>query len=457
MAKEIISLHVGQAGVHMGYALWELMTAEHYIKVDGTAAQDADKEELLLSSPCFQHTAKGKFVPRTVIIDLDPMPIEEIKSGIYRNLFHANSLVSGMEDAANNFARGFFTIGNTISEKIGHEIRRNFECCDNAIGLQIFRSLGGGTGSGLTAAIFDHLSDYAKTVRVEYPIYPSPTLSSCPVEPYNSILGEHFCMDDVDISFLIDNESLYEIYYKTLAVKQPTSHDINRLIAQVSSSFTSASRYPCSITNDITTMQTNLVPFPRIHFPLISMAPLTSHEKASHETSTTQEITGDAFKKHNQLMKVDLSQGKYMSCSLVFRGDICQSDVFTALNKMKGSKNIRWVEWVPTAFKVGMMDRPIVTVKGSRLPAVNRSVTMLTNNSAIGTAIEKIVRRFKILYSKRAFVHWFVGEGLEESEFGESILNISGLIKDYEECARSTSSLDETAGDEGNTTEMTEN
>ena len=430
-----ISLHIGQAGIQMGSALWELLSAEHYIGNDGYPAADAEEDELHQSKSFFNETAKGMFVPRSIMVDLEPIVVDEIRTGYYRGLFHADSLISGFEDAANNFARGFFTIGNLITSKVTEEIRRAIEACDSVQSIMFYRSLGGGTGSGLTAALFDYLSEFSKTVRCEVPIYPSPTLTSATVEPINCILGQHFVMDDVDLSFLIDNEALYDIYYSQLLMKNPTLHDINRLIALVCSSATAPSRFPSIVDNDLNAMTTNLIPFPRIHFPLINLAPVASHYKSSHENNSTIEIINDVFKKQNQLVRVDPSLGRYMSCSLLLRGDISIPDVYQALGNIKNRKDIKWVDWLPTAFKVGLIMKPITTVISSKIASPRRSVTMLTNSSVVGQAFHKIVHRFHVLYNKRAFVHWFVGEGLEEVEFSEALLNLANLVKDYEECS----------------------
>lgn len=62
----------------------------------------------------FSETGAGKHVPRAVFVDLEPTVIDEVRTGTYRQLFHPEQLISGKEDAANNFARGHYTSINNF-------------------------------------------------------------------------------------------------------------------------------------------------------------------------------------------------------------------------------------------------------------------------------------------------------------------------------------------------------
>lgn len=72
----------------------------------------------------FTETSNGKYVPRSIFVDLDPSPIDEIRTGNYRQLFHPELLISGKEDAANNYARGHYTIGKEMIDSVIDRIRR---------------------------------------------------------------------------------------------------------------------------------------------------------------------------------------------------------------------------------------------------------------------------------------------------------------------------------------------
>ena len=85
---------------------------------------------------------------------------------------------------------------------------------------------------------------------------------------------------------------------------------LRRLIAQVISSLTASLRFDGALNVDVTEFQTNLVPYPRIHFMLSSYSPVISAEKAYHEQLSVAEITNSAFEPASMMAKCDPRHGK---------------------------------------------------------------------------------------------------------------------------------------------------
>jgi hypothetical protein len=157
-------------------------------------------------------------------------------------------------------------------------------------------------------------------------------------------------------------------------------------------------------------------------------------------------------------VKCDPRQGKYMACCLLYRGDVVPKDCNAAIASIKTKRTIQFVDWCPTGFKLGICNQPPELVPGGDTAKVSRSLCMLSNTTAIASAwarLDQKVRlplfslssfvcgerkadeplaffllQFDLLYSKRAFVHWYVGEGMEEgkSPFSSPMLFVPLLI-----------------------------
>jgi len=111
-------------------------------------------------------------------LDLEPTVIDEVRTGTYRQLFHPEQLISGKEDAANNFARGHYTIGREIVDLCLDRIRKLADNCTGLQGFLVFQAVGGGCGSGLGSLLLERLSvDYGKKSKLGFTVYPSPQVS----------------------------------------------------------------------------------------------------------------------------------------------------------------------------------------------------------------------------------------------------------------------------------------
>lgn len=365
--------------------------------------------------------------------------VDEVRTGTYRQLFHPEQLITGKEDAANNYARGHYTVGKEAIDLTMDRIRRLADICTGLQGFIIFHSIGGGTGSGFGSLLLERLAvDYGKKTKLEVNIYPAPQVSTAIVEPYNSILTTHCSLEFSDVAFLMDNEAIYDICVRNLDIARPTYTNLNRLIAQIVSSLTSSLRFDGALNVDLSEFQTNLVPYPRIHFPVVNYAPVISAEKAYHEQLSVGELTNSCFEPSNQMVKCDPRHGKYMACCMMYRGDVVPKNVNSAIASIKSKRTIQFVDWCPTGFKIGINYQPPCVVPGGDLAKVQRALCMISNTTAIQEAWARLNHKFDLMYAKRAFVHWYVGEGMEEGEFSEAREDLAALEKDYEEVGEET-------------------
>merc|ERR1711988_1968692 len=202
-----------------------------------------------------------------------------VRTGTYRQLYHPEQLISGKEDAANNYARGHYTVGKEIVDLALDRLRKPADQCTGLQGFLMFNTVGGGTGSGLGSLLLERLSvDYGKKSKLGFCVYPSPQVSTAVVEPYNAVLATHSLLEHTDVAVMLDNEALYDICRRCLDIERPTYTNLNRLIGQVISSLTASLRFDGALNVDLTEFQTNLVPYPRIHFMVSSYAPVICRE-----------------------------------------------------------------------------------------------------------------------------------------------------------------------------------
>merc|ERR1719499_924041 len=209
------------------------------------------------------------------------------------------------------------------------------------------------------------------------------------------------------------------------------------IIAKVISSMTASLRFDGELNVDLGEFQTNLVPFPRLHFMTTALAPVVSKKKASHEAQTVREITDHVFQPQNMLVKYadfDPVEDKYMAISINYRGKIMSKEANTTVQWLKQNNKVSFVEWCPTGFKIGLNSTPAAPLDEAEevMAKAERTAVMIGNNIAVNRVFtERINKKYDMMYSQRAFVHRYVGEGMEEGEFSEAREDLGFLEKDY--------------------------
>merc|ERR1712113_258361 len=373
--------------------------------------------------------------------DLEPGTMDSVRSGPFGQIFRPDNFVFGQSGAGNNWAKGHYTEGAELIEEALDVVRKEVENCDCPQGFQICHSLGGGTGSGMGTLVLLKLRDaYPDRILCTFSVYPSPKVSDTVVEPYNAVLSSHQLLEYADETFVIDNEALYNISHNVLKQNAPTYADLNYLISCVMAGVTASLRFPGKLNGDLRKLGVNLVPFPRLHFFLVSQAPLLAAEQSSKVRVTVQELTSQSYSARNFFSNVKPDDGKYLASSFCFRGGMTTNDVDENMDKLQNKQGDDFVEWIPNNIKSSIVETPPLTSE--------MSATFIANTTALKGIFQRLATQFGAMYRRKAFLHWYKGEGMDEMEFQEADKNVRDLITEYQDKQDAVVDLDGDEDDE---------
>ncbi|CAF4335203.1 unnamed protein product [Rotaria sp. Silwood2] len=374
--REIITIQVGQAGNSIGEKFWELACDEHGIDRCGNFHGESDLQ-LERINVYFTEVRNQHYVPRSIFIDLDQTSINKIQNSNNKNLFNPEFLINGKMSASNNFAKGYFTEGVEMLPELMDIIRKIAEECDLVHGFQFLHSISGGVGGGLGSLLIDNIrQEYSDRILKSYSIFPALSMSQVVVEPYNAVLT------------------------------------MNR-----------------QLNMDLRKLAVNMIPFPTLHFLTTSFSPLHARQIVRYQNINEHMLIKQMFNINNQMLAFNPQHGKYLTATGIFRGRTLSLKLLHDLIS-KEKTHQHFIQWIPNNCKIAHCDIP---PKG-----LSRSVTGIANNTGIIKQFDYILQPFTKLFQRRAFIHWFIGEGMEEIELIDGENRIKDLIKDYQQYEKTT-------------------
>jgi len=426
MGREIVCIAGGQCGNQIGAKFWEVVCKEHGIDTKGNYDGDKDSQ-LERINVYFNEATGGRYVPRAILMDLEPGTMDSVRAGEFGCIFRPDNFVFGQSGAGNNWAKGHYTEGAELIDSVLDVVRKEAEGSDCLQGFQITHSLGGGTGSGMgTLLIAKIREEYPDRIMCTFSVFPSPKVSDTVVEPYNATLSIHQLVENADEVMVIDNEALYDICFRTLKLTTPTYGDLNHLVSAAMSGVTCGLRFPGQLNGDLRKLAVNLIPFPRLHFFMIGFAPLVARSSQQYRESTVAELTTQMFDAKNMMCAADPRHGRYLTASALYRGaTISTKEVDEQMVNVQQKNSSYFVEWIPNNIKSSVCD-----VAPSNL---TMAVTFLGNSTSIMDMFKRVIEQFTLMFRRKAFLHWYTGEGMDEMEFTEAESNLNDLVSEYQQ------------------------
>jgi len=191
------------------------------------------------------------------------------------------------------------------------------------------------------------------------------------------------------------------------------------------SGITASLRFSGKLNGDLRKMGVNLVPFPRLHFFLLAQAPLFAPGQGSKVKLSVQELTDQMWSSRNFLSNVKSEDGKYLTASCAYRGNLATQEIDDEVAKIQQKMSDDFVSWIPNNIKSSLISIP---PEGSAM-----SGTFVANTTAIKGVFQRISAQFAKMYKRKAFLHWYKGEGMDEMEFQEADKNVRDLITEYQD------------------------
>ncbi|XP_049793217.1 tubulin gamma-2 chain isoform X2 [Schistocerca nitens] len=289
MPSEMITLQLGQCGNQIGFEFWKRLCAEHGISPEGIlepfATEGNDRKDVFFYQADDEH-----YIPRAVLLDLEPRVIHTIMNSPYAKLYNPENIYLSKHGggAGNNWASGY-SQGDKLQEEIFDIIDREADGSDSLEGFVLCHSIAGGTGSGMGSNLLEKLTDrYPKKLIQTYSVFPNQDeISDVVVQPYNSLLTLKRLTQNADCVVVLDNTALNRIATDRLHIQNPSFAQINTLVSTIMSVSTTTLRYPSYMNNDLIGLIAPLIPTPRLHFLMTGYTPLTTDQEAASVRKTT--------------------------------------------------------------------------------------------------------------------------------------------------------------------------
>lgn len=435
--REVITLQVGQCGNQVGTEFWKQLCAEHAIQPNGILEDYATEGAGDRKDVFFYQADDEQYIPRALLIDLEPRVINSIQNSAYRNLYNPENIFIAPNGggAGNNWASGYRQ-GEEKEEELLEMIDREADGSDSLEGFALCHSVAGGTGSGLGSYLLEKLNDrFPKKLIQTYSVFPNQQESSdVVVQPYNSLLALKRLMLNADSVVVLDNTALNRIAADRLHLENPTFEQVNSLVSTVMAASTTTLRYPGYMNNDLVGLIASLIPTPSCHFLLTGYTPLTvldgNRASGSNVRKTSVlDVMRRLLQPKNQMVSVPTRNGVYMSILNVIQGEVDPTQVHKSLQRIRERGLADFIKWGPASVQVALSRRSPYLKTEHRVSGL-----MLANHTSIRTLFSRTAAQYDKLRKRNAFLEPYKRESLfagSLEEFDSSREVVQELIDEY--------------------------
>lgn len=432
----MITLQLGQCGNQIGFEFWKRLCLEHGISANGVL-EDFATDDLDRKDAFFYQADDDHYIPRAVLLDLEPRVIHTIMTSPYAKLYNPENVYLSKDGggAGNNWASGFGQ-GEKLQEEIFDIIDREADGSDSLEGFILCHSIAGGTGSGMGSYIMEKLSDrFPKKLIQTYSVFPNQDeISDVVVQPYNSLLTLKRLINCADCVVVLDNTALNRIATDRLHLENPTFAQINTLVSTIMSVSTTTLRYPSYMNNNLIGLISQLIPTPQLHFLMTGYTPLTTDcDVVNIRKTTVLDVMRRLLQPKNMMVSTGPDKTNhhcYISILNIIQGEVDPTQVHKSLQRIRERKLAQFIPWGPTSIQVALSRSSPYVQSSHRVSGL-----MLANHTSICSLFERALNQYDKLRKRGAFLEQFKREDMfkdDLSELDNAREVVDCLVQEYE-------------------------
>ncbi|NXD65776.1 TBG1 protein, partial [Eolophus roseicapillus] len=411
------------------------LCAEHGISPEGIveefATEGTDRKDVFFYQADDEH-----YIPRAVLLDLEPRVIHSILNSPYANLYNPENIYLSEHGggAGNNWASGF-SQGEKIHEDIFDIIDREADGSDSLEGFVLCHSIAGGTGSGLGSYLLERLNDrYPKKLVETYSVFPNQDeMSDVVVQPYNSLLTLKRLTQNADCVVRLGTlvlEPLPMLWFSAW------------LCLLCGFGISLSCTWLCLCVHPQDEGFSMQLPSAPVCVCRAAACPLPLTPGWHLQVASVRKTTVlDVMRRLLQPKNVMVSTGRdrqtnhcYIAILNIIQGEVDPTQVHKSLQRIRERKLANFIPWGPASIQVAL------SRKSPYLPSAHRvSGLMMANHTNISSLFERTCRQYDKLRKREAFLEQFRKEDIFKDNFDEldnSREIVQQLIDEYHAATR---------------------
>ncbi|CAD8091105.1 unnamed protein product [Paramecium sonneborni] len=416
---EIIQMNFGDIGNNIGHQYLEKLIDDHYLNDKSNSLSNQYTQKIHVS---FEEQRNQQYQFRGIFDNSSDQFTNKLLTSPECQYINNDLLLSKRNrNISGAFSNGQNYYKDQVQDELFEKLNRHIERCDKFFGCNFIHSTYDNSSGQSSHAINQFRERFPSKMCSSFSLIPN-IVSTNTIEIYNMTFSLNHLIENSDIVMLFDYGALEKKLQKLNQLC--TFENNNNIIAECILQMNCSQRFPGHLNGDFKKIAVNLTPFPRQHFFTCAFAPFNTN---SDWISQLQHLS---IPENTYLTYHNITRNQYFAQSLITRCSTNNMDFHQVFSNF-----VNKVEWIADG---GVHINCKVENRN-----LGKTVMHVGNHRDLGQLFKTHAEIFTANFRRKAFVHYYLSDGMDEMEFTEAESNLNDFVSEYQQCCCGTFSDDE--------------